>query len=158
MRVDQRTRIPAPVLARVLDARQRPDESEDLLRSTIARQERVHGVDHPITLRTLARLSELCARQEHLIESIELTRRALKGHEAFADQQHPLHWSLRDQLIDSLERLGRGEEAAEVAREGRRRIQTMERDADPAVRASAARLLSLYPRLATGSEDPLPGT
>lgn len=146
------------LLARVLDARQRPDESEDLLRSTIARQERVHGVDHPITLRTLARLSELCARQEHLIESIELTRRALKGHEAFADQQHPLHWSLRDQLIDSLERLGRGEEAAEVAREGRRRIQTMERDADPAVRASAARLLSLYPRLATGSEDPLPGT
>ena len=142
------------ILAVVLEAQQRPDESEALLRSTLARQERVHGADHPITLRTLARLSALSAGQEHLVESIELTRRALKGYRAFADLQHPVPWSLRDQLIDGLERLGRDEEAAAAAAEARRQIESMEQHPEPAVSTSASRLRERYPRFALGSESP----
>jgi len=87
-------------LATVLFELEEYHEADGLLRHSVAECERIHGPDHPDTIRSVANLARLLAVDGNRAEAARLTRRCLSHYEDRLPPSHPRIAELRAFLVE----------------------------------------------------------
>lgn len=89
----------------------RINEALKLFQETLEARERVHGIDHPDTLRTRSSLANCYLRVGRIAEAVQMHRTTLADRERVLGPEHPRTYTSRRRLAASLrasERLGIG--------------------------------------------------